>query len=76
MTHKTRVFLHSSILALLGGCWVGDPADVDPNLPDIDTLNECAQIKNECVGDKNGEIARPNLGTMDLFRIFPWRVSS
>ncbi|CCF80022.1 hypothetical protein HBZS_104700 [Helicobacter bizzozeronii CCUG 35545] len=58
MTHKTRVFLHSSILVLLGGCWVGDPADVDPNLPDIDTLNECAQIKNECVGDKDGEIAK------------------
>lgn len=58
MTHKIQVFLHFSIIAMLGGCWVGDPADVDPNLPDIDTLNECGEIKSGCIGDKNGEIAK------------------
>ncbi|WP_104750014.1 U1 small nuclear ribonucleoprotein [Helicobacter cynogastricus] len=52
-----KILAHLGVAVLVGGCWVGDPADVDPNLPDIDTLNECAQIKDECRGNKNGDIA-------------------
>ncbi|MFC3848087.1 U1 small nuclear ribonucleoprotein [Helicobacter baculiformis] len=53
---KQAGLLPLGVIALLGGCWVGDPSDVNPNLPDVDTLNECAEIKNECVGNKDGDI--------------------
>ncbi|WP_120944450.1 MULTISPECIES: U1 small nuclear ribonucleoprotein [Helicobacter] len=56
MTRTHKSLLPFGVIALLGGCWVGDPSDVNPNLPDVDTLNECGEIKNECVGNKDGDI--------------------
>ncbi|WP_104694916.1 U1 small nuclear ribonucleoprotein [Helicobacter salomonis] len=56
MKYTPKSLIPFGIIALLGGCWVGDPSDVDPNLPDVDSLNECGEIKNECVGNKDGDI--------------------
>ncbi|BCZ16790.1 hypothetical protein NHP190003_00720 [Helicobacter sp. NHP19-003] len=53
-----KTFQCLSMVAFFGGCWVGVPKDVDAKLPDIDTLNECGEMKNECVGNKNGDIAK------------------
>ncbi|CCM11387.1 hypothetical protein [Helicobacter heilmannii] len=58
MTTTIKTFQYLGVVAFLGGCWVGVPRDVDAKLPDIDTLNECGEMKNECVGNKNGDIAK------------------
>ncbi|WP_163534409.1 U1 small nuclear ribonucleoprotein [Helicobacter suis] len=51
-----KTFQCLGVAVFFGGCWVGDPKDVNPKLPDVDTLNECNEMKNECVGNKDGDI--------------------